>query len=124
MPVWYRDDPDDDVEIFRGTVCEMAQALDAAKQEIEQYRKALDHEHEARIEAAVEGSRYKAALHAERQNVRLLHDATLILRRAILTGDPTGSQDAYREATRLIDRVSDATRQIQARSKSEKEPTE
>jgi len=38
MPVWYRDEPDDNgdaVEIFRGTVWEMACALDAAQVEIE-----------------------------------------------------------------------------------------
>ena len=119
MPVWYRDDPENDVEIFRGTVWEMAKALDAAKQEVEQYRKALDHEHEARVEAAVEGSCYKAALLLERRNVGLLHDATLILRRAILTGDATGSQYALRDATLLLDQVADATRQIQARSESQ-----
>lgn len=42
MPVWYREEPNengDAVEIFRGTVWEMAQALDAAKMEIERLRR-------------------------------------------------------------------------------------
>lgn len=39
MPVWYRPEPDENgeaVQIFRGTVWEMAQALDEAKVDIQQ----------------------------------------------------------------------------------------
>lgn len=80
---------------------------------ITSWKDSLAKEHQNRIDAAEEGSRYKSLLLLERQKVRLLHDATIMARHALLEERDEIRRDCYVAVTKLIDQVKDATRTME-----------